>query len=152
MQRSLLILLLASTLTSCAQGGKALQPQIDTLSIQLGDRAVTLLKSTYGTPQPYTFLQLHDNETTGEEAAIKYLQQNGGVLLSIENNRERNVSFCLNGQTFTFDPNRIFTPTGLAATLQKFAQPTAEAITEVQKTGLCHFTTTAWFYFDHCRS
>lgn len=132
MRYLLIFLLLGTTLCSCAQGCQPLQPQTDTILVNLGDRPVKLLKSTYGAPQGYTFLQLHDNEATGEEAAIQYLQRYGGVLLTIENNGERNMSFTLNGQTFTFDPNRIFTPGGLQATIQKFGTSTPEAIAAVE--------------------
>jgi hypothetical protein len=128
----LTILLFTCSLASCAQGSAPFQPVTDTLSVALGDSSITLLKSTYGTQRDFLFLQLHDNETAGEEAATKYLKQNGGVFISIENNKERNVSFQLNGQRFTFDPNRIFTPVGLQATLEKLGGSTPEAIAEVQ--------------------
>ena len=79
------------------------------------------------------FLQLHDNETAGEEAAIQYLQQHGGVLLSLENGKATKCNFNVERQLFTFDPNRIFTPTGLHATLQKFGGgSTPEAFAAVE--------------------
>ena len=129
----LTILVVACSLASCAQSSPLYQPQTDTLTVALGDSTITILKHTYDAPRDYLFLQLHDNETAGEEAAIQYLQQHGGVLLSLENNKERNVNFKMGGKSFTFDPNRIFTPVGLEATLQKGGGSTPEAFAEVQK-------------------
>lgn len=128
----LTMLLFTCSLASCAQRAHLFQPVVDTLSVPLGDTTITLLKSTYNAPRDYLFLQLHDNETAGEEAAIQYLQKNGGVLLSLENGKERNVSFKLAGQSFTFDPNRIFTSVGLQATLERFGGSTPEAIAQVE--------------------
>lgn len=102
------------------------------LSFPLGDEKLVFKKSTYSQAKPYTFLQLHDNEATAEEAAMLFLEQQGGVLLSVENGNNRYVTFALNGQTYTFDPNRMFTPEGLQATLQKLGNSSPEAVAAVE--------------------
>ena len=108
-----------------------IEPQTETLLLPLGDTTLTFTKRTYATPQLFVFLQLHDNEVTAEEAAMKYLQKNNGVLLSIENGGERNVSFSFQGRRYTFDPNRMFTPDGIQATLERLGSSSPEAIAAV---------------------
>lgn len=62
-------------------------------------------------------INLHDDETTGVNAAKSVLEKTGGILLSIENKGERYITFTQRGKTFRFDPNRIFTRSGIRATL-----------------------------------
>ena len=62
-------------------------------------------------------INLHDDETTGVEAAKKVLEKTGGILLSIENNGERLITFTKYKRTFRFDPNRMFTRAGIKASL-----------------------------------
>lgn len=73
------------------------------------------------------FVQLHHNEQTAEQAAISYLQHNGGVLISIENKGERNISFRLHGKLYTFDPNRMFTRAGIRSSLKLYGRYTNDA-------------------------
>lgn len=66
-----------------------------------------------------TFINLHDDENTSVEAATDFLSRYGGSLLQLKHTGKRNFSFMLNGQSFSFDPNRIFTDKGIKATLAK---------------------------------
>ncbi len=120
---------------SCAQQpppvGEALQPQTETYPFQLGETPVMLSKITYGSAQPYIFVQLHHNEATAGAAAERFLQQHGGVLLRIENGGDRFVSFRLKGTTYQFDPNRMFTPSGIAISLRLLSTYRPEAAREV---------------------
>ena len=105
---------------------------MQTFLFPLGDSQIVFKKSIYNDSTPYVFLQLHDNEVTAEEAAHQYLQQAGGVLLSIENKGTRNISFTIGSQVYTFDPNRIFTPAGLQATLERLGNSSPEAVAAVK--------------------
>ncbi|HMB91026.1 MAG TPA: hypothetical protein VKP65_09285 [Rhodothermales bacterium] len=64
-----------------------------------------------------TFINLHDNEDTSAQAALKVMEQQGGRLIELQHTGERNVEFMLDDSTYIFDPNRIFTDIGVAATL-----------------------------------
>jgi len=117
------------SLSACPQ--KQSQPDVQKLFFPVGDKNLVFTKTVYAGTGNAFFLQLHDNEVTAEEAALEYIKQNGGVLLSIENEGNRNVSFTLGNQSYTFDPNRIFTPVGLEATLQRLSKATPEAMAAV---------------------
>lgn len=55
----------------------------------------------------------HGDEETAPQAAIEHLQRHDGLLIQLVNPRERLIKFRVRGRTYEFDPNRIFTPTGL---------------------------------------
>lgn len=86
----------------------------------IGNEILNLNSATY---YPYSsavsFINLHDDENTSVEAATDFLSKYGGVLLQLQHTGKRNFSFMLNGRSFSFDPNRIFTEKGIKATLEK---------------------------------
>ena len=129
MQYLIVIFTYVLSLAACPQP-KA-KPQVEKLYFPLGDTELVFTKTVYKSGGDTIFLQLHDNELTAEASAIEYIQEAGGVLLSIENGGNRNVSFTLNNQSYTFDPNRIFTPTGLQATLERLGNHSPEAMAAV---------------------
>jgi hypothetical protein len=110
-------------LPGCGQSSSSNKfiPVTDTLVYTIGDTPVTLTLRTYNTPNSLFFIHLHDNEATAEETTISHLEKHGGQLLSIENKQQRNISFRINNQSFTFDPNRIFSDTGIRATLKRLS-------------------------------
>ena len=64
-----------------------------------------------------TFIAPHYNEQTGLKLAKEYVEKYGGRLIEIESfdargNPARYVTFTANGQSYTIDPNRIFTANG----------------------------------------
>jgi hypothetical protein len=85
----------------------------------LGSTQVGVQVSHFGDRKNVVMLNLHDDEITSVEAARNVLQQSGGVLVSINNNYERLVSFTLKGKTYQFDPNRMFTRLGIMADFVK---------------------------------
>jgi hypothetical protein len=110
----------------------AIEPLTETFDFKLGENKITLKKRTYDTVQSYVVVQLHHNEATAEQAAALFLEQHGGTLLSLENNGDRYISFRLNGSMYTFDPNRMFTPSGIASSLRLLSTYTVEAAQEVE--------------------
>lgn len=82
-----------------------------------------------------TYLNVHDDENTSVRAGKKILAQSGGRLIELRHSGKRFVVFELDGQTYRFDPNRIFSPVGVRATLERTknhsdaAQQTIEAFT-----------------------
>lgn len=73
-----------------------------------------------GQPQPgISWLHVHENETTAvatAKALIDSLQL--GCFVTWQHSGDRYVSYQLAGKQYKFDPNRIYTPKGLAATLK----------------------------------
>jgi len=66
-----------------------------------------------------TYLNVHDDENTSVSAGKKILPQSGGRLIELVHSGKRMVAFELDGQTYRFDPNRIFSPIGIRATLER---------------------------------
>ncbi|MDF7676292.1 hypothetical protein PT286_06045 [Neisseriaceae bacterium ESL0693] len=71
--------------------------------------------------QPWShivWLHPHANETTSADLAIQFLrQQQRGCLYRFSQSHSRYVTFLVQGKSYRFDPNRIFTPKGRAQTL-----------------------------------
>lgn len=90
---------------------------IATERIVIGDTPVQLLVEDYPLPG-VTYVHLHENETTAAEAAAHVVRPAGGRLVRVRAQGTRFVSFMAAGKRYTFDPNRIFTPAGVARTLR----------------------------------
>lgn len=74
-----------------------------------------------------TYLNVHDDENTSVIAGKKILAQTGGRLIELVHSGKRFVVFQLDGQTYRFDPNRIFSPVGVRATLERTRNHSAAA-------------------------
>ena len=61
---------------------------------------------------------MHDDENTAVAATLGTLRRRGGRLVEVRHTGERNLAFELEQTTYAFDPNRIFTDAGAAATLR----------------------------------
>ena len=59
----------------------------------------------------------HHSETTCVQAALAVIKKRGGKLVQIINGGRRDIIFRLNDVEYGFDPNRIFTASGIKATL-----------------------------------
>lgn len=55
----------------------------------------------------------------------------GGSLYFLQHGGDRLVTFQLNGTTYVFDPNRMFTPAGRRKTLSEYSSYSQEADTAV---------------------
>ena len=102
-----------------------------TSTIHIGSTSVKLVQYTYGKGK--FFIHLHENETTAKRAALSYIKNHGGHLLTITHNGERNISFCLRNKFYSFDPNRIFTPKGIEQTLKSQGHYSSAAARKIQK-------------------
>lgn len=76
-------------------------------------------------------LVLHDNENTAVESGRQFVSEEGGRIVDLQAAGDRRVSFSVGGRTVDFDPNRIFTPIGVRATLGEGASEETEAITQL---------------------
>jgi hypothetical protein len=108
-------------------------PVIKTIFYRLGDKAIPLSIYKYGNSSDIVCINLHDNEFTSVQAARSVLEEKGGVLIKLDNNRQRVIRFRLKGEIYAFDPNRVFSRTGIAQTLTENSSVDTEAIAEIEK-------------------
>ena len=100
---------------------------------KLGETIIIIKVQQYGTSRDAFFINLHDDELTAIAGAVKLLEQQGGTLVRIDNQRNRNIRFRLDGRCYAFDPNRIFSRTRIIQTLRTFGPISNKAIGELQK-------------------
>jgi hypothetical protein len=100
---------------------------------KLGDKMISLKVSQYGEFINNCCINLHDDEMTAVKAARSVLEEQGGILIKIENNAKRNISFPFKGLVYSFDPNRIFSRTGIMLTLKANGKINPLAVNEVEK-------------------
>lgn len=66
-----------------------------------------------------TMFNVHDDENMSVLAGKAIVEESGGRLIELAHSGRRFVEFKLDGQTYRFDPNRIFSNDGIRATLTK---------------------------------
>jgi hypothetical protein len=71
----------------------------------------------------------HENEHASALVTRHIIQQFGGRLVEVRSEGDRLITFHLQGTTYSFDPNRMFTDLGLAHSLNHFG-PTSEPALE----------------------
>jgi len=112
---------------------KEIIPKVTTIIHKLGDEHTRIKIFQYGKKKDIVYINLHSDETTSVAGVEKLLQTRGGLLIKLENNNKRNISFRLQGNVYTFDPNRIFSKTGIEHTLERFKNTSNRATAEVEK-------------------
>jgi hypothetical protein len=130
-----LLLLFCTSANVFGQTGDRVQGSSDvffipverTIRIQLPDRVIPVLVQQYGSPTDIVYFNMHDNEESAVDAAVAVLVKRGGTLVKIENNNQRVIRFKLNGIHYAFDPNRIFSDTGIEQTLRENRRYSKEA-------------------------
>lgn len=108
-------------------------PAEKTILYKLGDKTIPLLISQYGNSSEIVCINLHDNEFTSVQAARSVLEQKGGLLIKLDNSRQRVIRFRLRGRNYAFDPNRIFSRVGIEQTLRENSTADPYAIEEIEK-------------------
>jgi hypothetical protein len=104
---------LTSTSTSFAKAPAARKAVATRKSyFRFGERVVALARFSTTDEQPYVLLSLHHNEYNASETARKFVSEQGGTYLEVQNNNERNIEFTLFDKEMTVDPDNIFTPKG----------------------------------------
>jgi|GEM_PF-378856 len=134
-RRMLLFVILLFTLSACDGQTKEkdlITPRITTVYYKLGDKTVPLKIYRYGDSNDPVYVNMHDDERTSLTAAQHLLQQEGGLLIRIENNSQRNIGFRLEGHHYTFDPNRMFSREGIHQTLMNHGRQSEKAIESIE--------------------
>jgi hypothetical protein len=120
--------------SSCIQGDEKKNiPAETTIYHKLGEQTIQIRVSVYGNGKDLVLLNLHDDEKTSVDAARQFLATNPGMLIRLENNGERKISFRVSGKEYMFDPNRMFSRPGIIRTLEKNGGTSHAAIAEVEK-------------------
>ena len=100
---------------------------------KLGNKTIPLVITQYGKKQTPVCINLHDNEYTSVQAARLVLEHSGGLLIRLENKRQRLIRFRLRNKDYSFDPNGIFSRPGIEKTLKENGPVSVQAIEEVEK-------------------
>jgi hypothetical protein len=79
-----------------------------------------------------TMLNVHDDEDTAVQAGIANIREYGGRVIELAHSGERLITFSLTGRKYAFDPNRIFSDTGIAETLKLQSTWSPEAQTAIR--------------------
>lgn len=87
---------------------------------RLGDTQVQVTEYRGDNPNGMVYFHPHDSEQTSIQAALKVISTHGGKAFILNNKGNRIVSFSMEGKTYNFDPNRIFSADGIVATLKKY--------------------------------
>src|SRR5690349_15102274 len=134
MQKMLLLLTCFSISVFCfSQTDPSYTPASKSYYFDWGKDSTEIVVTRYGSRSGLVMVHLHDDETSSAEAAKKVLLQTGGILIELENNGKRLVSFKKGGKKFEFDPNRIFTAKGRSQNLHYLnATVTPSAIASVK--------------------
>ena len=110
-------------------------PSEKIIHYKLAENIIPLKIQQYGDRNDFVFINLHDDETTSVEAAKRFLEQQGGLLIEVENNRQRLIRFRMGTGYYQFDPNGIFAKTGITKTLRQNGKSSPKAFEEVEKFG-----------------
>lgn len=108
-------------------------PAEKTVLHKIGDRNIAVKIFQYGDVKDFVCINVHANETSSYNAAKSVLEQTGGTLIKIENTNQRVIKFRLNGITYGFDPNRIYSRIGIEQTLRDNRRTSKQAILEIEK-------------------
>ncbi len=100
---------------------------------QLGETQIPIHIHQFGDKNEFVFINVHDNEFTSVEAALPVLQKTGGLLIRIENDGERVIRFRFRGSRFGFDPNRMFSDTGILETMKDQGRFDEAAAAEIDR-------------------
>lgn len=130
--------LLPSLLFTIIGGGFAIAAHAQTFNsgfdmVWLGDARISFNYNCVGSQPGVQFLHVHENETTAVQAAKDMLKKtNNGCFVTWQCQQDRYVQFKLNGQSFKFDPNRIYTDAGARATLDSNGPVSQDALTKLR--------------------
>ncbi|HVZ55334.1 MAG TPA: hypothetical protein VG870_01640 [Chitinophagaceae bacterium] len=108
-------------------------PAVKTVRLPLGQGYVLFRLRQYGERRDRVFINLHADEVSSVAAARQLLQERGGVMIQLENQRQRRLYFRLGRHRYAIDPNRIFTRPGIVQTLVQQGRYSEAAADEVQR-------------------
>lgn len=93
--------------------------------VKLGSSTVVIVREQHGPGK--AFIHVHQNEVTALKAARAVIAAQGGSLITLVHNGQRNITFNLHNKRYEFDPNRIYTNQGIKKSLTEFGNYSPEA-------------------------
>lgn len=135
MKKSLFLLCCYTAfLTACSQqdSSSGFVPTLLQKIIRIGDTPIVIDQWLFCNETPFTLVHLHGNETTADTVARKTAVKEGIYFLQLQNKGSRLVDFRLQNTTYRFDPNRIFTGSGIKKTLALTSRYTGTAFREIE--------------------
>ena len=99
---------------------------------KLGSRNIGVVTYRYNNNPNIVMINVHDDEATSIEVSKQVLRKTGGYLIKINNDSTRLISFKLNGTIYKFDPNRMFTEKGIAASLHTYGTYSLPAAAKIK--------------------
>lgn len=109
------------------------RPVVTTIFHKIGESTYTIKVQQYGEKTGLVFVNLHDDEITSVNATKKILENEGGILIEIENRKQRNLKFRLGRTYYIVDPNRIFSKEGMTKSMSEFGRNSTRAAEEIEK-------------------
>lgn len=109
------------------------KPVRKTLVHKIGDTPVRIISEQFGRQKSTVFVHLHGNEETSLTGTRRLLSGKGGLLIQIDNPGKRNIRFRLKGKNYSFDPNRMFSRSGIEQSLRAQGRYSQEARQQVEK-------------------
>lgn len=126
-----LLFLLLALAVSCAKPSKRLLPTVGG-SYAIGSaRIASLMHQREGSS--LLFFNMHDDENTAVEAALRVIREYGGRVLELRHSGKRLIEFNLEGNQQAVDPNRIFTDSGAKASLERYGTYTEAGFQSVRQ-------------------
>ena len=108
---------------------------IENIKIFLGETPIEIVLHNRDSTNKIVFLNVHEDESTSIEAIKKYSATHDINYLFLKHLGTRRITFTMDEKEYNFDPNRIFTQTGLKATLLKGENYSTKAMDEVRAFG-----------------
>ena len=125
--KSIFLVLLIALSAACRA-----QCSVDTVKIDCAGTQLLFQRQCYGdTVSAISFVHVHQNETTALQAIqwlLDSVQQ--GCLINWCCQQQRYIYFAIDSSNFRFDPNRIYSPAGIRATLDPNITDTAVTLVQ----------------------
>lgn len=103
----------------------------DSVSFEIGSAQLVLHTYASGTPGP-TYFAPHEDEVTALTVAKRAVQNYGGRVFWLSHGGGRNITFLLNGVSYTIDPNRMFSNRGAKKSFQVFGNYSDDALRAIR--------------------
>ena len=100
--------------------------------VALGSDSVAVVTHAANRPG-LTYINVHDDENTSVQAGLDVIRRPGGRVIELQHMDRRNIVFTLDGTTYEFDPNRMFTDVGAEASLHRFGAYSDSAFAVVRR-------------------
>ncbi len=99
-------------------------------TLNVGSTPVDVVAHETDTPG-LTYVNVHNDERTAVEAGLVVIGRHGGRVFELQHGGVRNITFSIDGTTYVFDPNRMFTEAGVRKTLSDLGRFSEAALQSV---------------------